>query len=91
MLQFNPQLLADGLAQGKTLSDIGNASTYNDFIIRNLRGKVRDNYGIDLGAPIQEEMQKQFDGKKVYYLAILKDKVEKDCMQDLHMHLLMIF
>jgi hypothetical protein len=64
LLQFNPQLLADGLAQGKTLSDIGNASTYNDFIIRNLRGKVRDNYGIDLGAPIQEEMQKQFDGKK---------------------------
>jgi len=52
LLQFNPQLLADGLAQGKTLSDIGNASTYNDFIIRSLRGKVRDNYGIDLGAPV---------------------------------------
>ena len=64
LLQFNPQLLADGLAQGKTLSDIGNASTYNDFIIRNLRGKVRDNYGIDLGAPIQKEMRKELDGKK---------------------------
>lgn len=52
LLEFNPQLLADGLAEGKTLSDIGNASTYNDFIIRSLRGKVRDNYGIDLGAPV---------------------------------------
>jgi len=46
--KYNPDLLTEGVASGKTLSEIGDPSTYNNFVINSVQGALRKNKGVNL-------------------------------------------